>query len=77
MFAYVVGRIIGEVLSLLFRITIVILCLLIRCTVFIVRKVSQRLEDAIIYCIENISKEVKSRRQDGSINTDIHGVKKE
>ncbi|MCG2544206.1 hypothetical protein [Staphylococcus sp. RIT622] len=83
MLALVIGYIIGGILGLIYRITLAVSSFFIEKTVFLIRKISRVLEDALVYLIRKITQEVKTaylknkedNRLNRNINTKGNGVK--
>lgn len=83
MLALVIGYIIGGILGLIYRITLAVSSFFIEKTVFLIRKISRVLEDALVYLIRKITQEVKmaylknkeDNRLNRNINTKGNGVK--
>lgn len=83
MLALVIGYIIGGILGLIYRITLAFSSFFIEKTVFLIRKISRVLEDALVYLIRKITQEVKTaylknkedNRLNRNINTKGNGVK--
>ena len=83
MLALVIGYIIGGILGLIYRITLAVSSFFIEKTVFLIRKISRVLENALVYLIRKITQEVKmaylknkeDNRLNRNINTKGNGVK--
>lgn len=83
MLALVIGYIIGGILGLIYRITLAVSSFFIEKTVFLIRKISRVLEDALVYLIRKITQEVKmaylknkeDNRLNRNINTKGNGIK--